>query len=1199
MADNTTKKQWTAQQLEAITASDKRILVSAAAGSGKTAVLTERIIRKLTDTENPADISRMLIVTFTNAAAAELRDRIGSALASAIAEDPSNRHLSRQYILLSKAKICTIHSFCYDIIRSNFQQLELPADVRIMDENESDLLYGETMEAVLDEYYDADKKSCDIPDFNSFVDSFISIQDSGLGETFNDIYKKLESYSDGIDFLQSCADSLDEAGKKDFSETIWGKCILLETERLAKYYRSIFTQACEYMRNDEKYLKAYYPSFEYEAEFTQNLCSSSLMYDEIGNILAGYSPIKLAPLKAEFQTPETEKYRDARSEFSKAIKKLRERYFTATKDERLFYAEKNAAICRNLYKLLKKYDKRLSDEKRKSGVISFSDLELLCKKLLLNKNGEITDAARSISESYDEIYIDEYQDVNEIQDSIFNAISENASLFMVGDIKQSIYAFRGANPLLFAGYRERRDIRTIFLQNNFRCDEPIVNFSNEIFGILFKYANASMNYVDEDRLIFSKTQTAEPVLPVISVFQKSSSSENGEFSNDEAEYVAEEIQRLLQCGYKPSDIAVLVRSKTSIPAFESALHRMSVPYINPDTADFFENEEILLMLCILNAIDNPRRDIYLAGALKSPVFGFTLDDLVNIRTRFGEGSLYDALIKYTAENDFPKGLYFLNKLDEYRKMAAEMASDRLIWKLFSDTAVFSLIYNRTNEDSEKSKSRRENLILLYEYARTFEAGEYRGLYRFISYLNEAIENKTTFKSSVSAAENAECVKIMTVHSSKGLEFPVCFLCDCDKKFNDEDSKKKLLITKDAGMTIKIPDETGMAKYDTPMRQASALSISLHGREEEMRVLYVALTRAKERLYVTGSVTDDPDDYIMKYKATSEYIGPENTYPLIKAGSYLQWILTAAYHRDIDSICRLNIYKKSTYPYKESESETGAELHCNVSSGINKIAEPEYDESKIKLIENDFRKKFSFVYPYKDSGVLPAKVSVSKLYPELLDEYDTSADIENGDITEKPQITLQKPKFLSENTDAATPTDIGTATHIFMQFCNFEYVDKNGIEAEILRLEDEQFINRSNAELIDREALAVFFGSELYREMKRAKQIWREKRFNVKMPACDFTSNSEFADKLKNEEILVQGVIDCFFIDNSGKLTIVDYKTDSFPDYIKADKGYAERILRQRHSSQLKYYAAACRKLLGIDPHRLLIYSFALGDTVDI
>ncbi len=1190
-------RNWTGAQLSAITASGRDLLVSAGAGSGKTAVLTERIIRRLTDEANPAEITRMLIVTFTKAAAGELKERISAALSDAIAKQPKNRRLARQLLSLDRAKICTIHSFCLDLLREDVSDIGLPNDFRIADETEITLLRKSLMDDLIEDYYAGNVDDFQIDSFADFADIFVGTKsDDGLADIFLGIEKKLSSFPDYIEFIKSFADSL-KSDTRDFAETKCGAEILDIVRGKFIFYRDIFAGVLPEFSSDEKLNKAYFPAFSDDINFIDRVLAACdrRVYEDISTIFSVFSPVRLGVVRNAELSPDIEKAKASRKKFHDERKELAGKFFSLTPDELQKNRLDTADTLSKLNTLLSAFTKRFNDEKHHRSLVDFGDLERLTYQMLI-ENGKPSLAAKTVAEKFDEIYIDEYQDVNAVQDAIFSAVSRGNNRFMVGDIKQSIYAFRGAEPRIFADYRRKfgrledgdtKNGAAVFLSNNFRCDKTVIDFSNIVSGCLFTSGRGDIPFTNDDLLIHSKvdTESGEPVHVVL--VDGSGEDDADDIGTREAEYITFEIARLLRDGtkndgtpIKPSDIAILMRSaKAHSAALEDAFDRHGIPYYNNVSGSFFENSEILLALCILNVIDNPTRDIYLAGALRSPVFAFTLDELIKIRRTSPSGSLYDALRTYSKKEAFQKGLDFLETLDRWRTKASGMPIDRLLWYIYTDTDLPALVYDKENA------TRRANLMLLYEYARRFEASSFKGLYNFIRYVNDILEQKAELENAKVFGEASDTVKLMTIHQSKGLEFPVCFICGTGKKFNENDLRANIVIERSLGIALKLADTTGFARYDTPIRQALVKRLADSQLEEEMRVLYVAMTRARERLYISA-LAPDPQSLLDAALSDAEHF---SRHTIMKNGGYMRWILTALAHHEksgnsdapvsIDIINSMSAMEQTELPLQKE------------------TASPPQDNRALMDLVHE---RFDFVYPHSAAAKLPAKLSVSKLTPTILD--DDAAELE-GEY-EPYSFEAKRPLFLEENAaPTATGAERGTATHLFMQFCDFSrFIGVDDDLAEIIkdeaaRLAEKKFITPRAASLINVRGLARFFAGDTFAEISSSPKIWREHRFNVKLPASKFTEDSTLAAELEGESVLVQGVIDCFFENPDGTLTLIDYKTDYIPPEITHDE--AEKMLRERHSLQLSYYKAACERISARRVSRVAVYSFALGCAIEI
>jgi len=1194
------EKKWTDGQLSAINARGCDLLVSAGAGSGKTAVLTERIIRRLTDENSPCEISRMLVVTYTKAAAGELKERIAKAITEALALQPKNRRLARQITALDRAKISTIHSFCLDILKEN-QSADLPSSFRIADAAEIALLRKSIMDELIEDCYSGKATGGDIAGFEEFADNFVGNKDDeALAQVFLGIETKLSSFAEHIDFITASENELRTV--TDFSNSRFAKEIFDLIKGKFTLYRDTIAPAMPELTDNPKLAKAYLPAFKADIEYCDRVLAAvdSGSYEKLTEAMNGYNKIGLTnPGKVEF-TKEVLDAKGARKDFTDDAEKLTKKLFSLTSEKLIGNCKKTADMLCKLHRILEMFLDRFAEEKRTRGIVDFGDLERMAYRLLI-KDGKPTDTAKAISERFDEIYIDEYQDVNSVQDAIFAAVSNGRNRFMVGDIKQSIYGFRGAEPHIFSDYRNRfgkvegrteNDGRAVFLQNNFRCDDTVIKFSNLVSECLFTGGRGDIPFLSEDKLIHSKEgeESGEPCKVVLIESSPAAAPDDEEEYTDsiaasEVEYIADEAARLLKNGKKndgtpirPGDIAILMLSpKAAADTFGEAFARRGIPFHNSGATGFFENSEVLLALCLMNIIDNPTRDIYLAGALRSPIFGFTLSELIGIRRSKKQGALYDALRHYSENTHCKKCAEFLETLDKWRSKAIGMPVDRLLWYIYTETDLMALVYDKD------SAVRRANLMLLYEYARRFEASSFKGLYNFIRYVSDIIEEKAQIEGAAVSSEDSDAVQLMTIHHSKGLEYPICFIAGTGKKFNDKELSNNIIIERSLGIATKLSDTTGFARYDTPIRQALVKRLADSQLEEEMRVLYVAMTRARERLYITGEVKK-----AQKLLDTcSDDAERLSRYVIMRNVGFMRWILTALEHYKLTH---------DDKPPVTVEIVNGAleDTDTDISDEKEVCGTVVSDELRLLVME-----RMGFVYPKAAASKLPAKLSVSKLVPTLLDE-----DAAELDTDTKPyRFEEKRPKFLDSTADAPTGAERGTATHLFMQFCDYSRFKEFStdiaatVKDEALRLANSRYFTPRMASLVNTEQLAAFFEGDTFAEICAAKKVWREHRFNVRLPASDFTENTELAEALKDETVLVQGVIDCFYENPDGTVTLIDYKTDYVPRGMQTDE--AKAMLLDRHRMQLLYYKGALEKISAKKVARVAIYSFALGCEIEV
>ncbi len=1199
---------WTEAQSAAINIHHKTLLVSAAAGSGKTATLTERIIRSITDSEHPSDISNMLIVTFTRAAAEELKSRIFTALSDALAKNPTNRHLTNQLIKLGSANICTIDSFCLNLLRSNFSVLGLPASFRIADEAELELLSLSAMEETIELFYEND------PLFPAFAECCTGTRSTDrLASLLIHLEQQSNSIPEGIEFFRRNAEQTKADAEKgiDFFATSFGNILRQHAINTVTHARSIFSAACDYIEQHPETADSLFAAYDYDRTFCESLLGTLQDSDEGYELsrckLQNYEPLSLKRLKKEYVTEETEQFKSLRTAMKDELRALSKKFFSKSKDTLLRAMKDTADYTDLLYRVLFTYQERLTEQKRLRKILDFNDIRRYTFRLLLDEHGNPSAIAQQYAKEFSDIYIDEYQDVDLVQDQIFASLATPTNRFMVGDIKQSIYGFRGAEPRVFANYRatfpdyedviaKHSDVATIFMSENFRCDEPIIRFTNLICGRIFSACAQSIDYQSKDDLVYSKgsfdPRETAPVVEVAVISTKIESEEQGDadFSQEdspvakelEAAYIAEEIDRLIREEKKgngtpilPGDIAVLFRSRTISPYVANALQQRGILCSESDSGRYFENPEVLMILCLLNTVDNPHRDIFFAGTLRSPLFGFDMNEMIEIRdSADATYSLYDALLERAKKNDAlaEKCRGFDADLQALRRDARSMPVDRFLRTLFeSDRMIASGLLSDISGGNEGG-----NLLRLYDYARSFEAGSFKGLYNFIEFINTLIEEEKTMKIPPKGS-SPDRVNLMTIHQSKGLEFPVCFVCGTASRFNRKDQKESFLFEYPTGVAMKIADTTGFARINTPMREALGVGNEIRQTEEEMRVLYVALTRARERLYITASTASTKEKLQKRAQAQVAFC---DRYTILRSNSYLEWILLPFADPNANTTCaRLSFISPMEIETKTAEQED--------TQTIEEKCEPNA-ELLAKLTES-----FAFKYPNRDLQRIPAKLSVSRLSPSVLDENDDAIDL----FTEKK--TAIPDFFLSGKLSSVSAAERGTATHLFLQFCDFGYAERHGAKAELDRLVEKQFLSQNHAEILYLEELESFLQSDLFREIQASERIIREQRFNLLLSPEHFTQDDQFRSKLKEERLAVQGVIDLVLIDQNGDVSLFDYKTDRLTKEERNNPSLAQNSLQKRHGLQLSYYAHAIEELFGCPCKKVCIYSTHAGKLFDI
>ena len=1182
-------------QEEAINTKNKTLLVSAAAGSGKTFTLTERIIKRIT--EDNADISKMLIVTFTKASAADLKTKIFKAVSNALSKDPTNKALANELTKLNSAKICTIDSFYFDLIKSNFTAANVSPTVKIIDSGEYKLIAKNIMDEVIDYSYENE------PNFPYLVESLTSVRTSKtLNETFLSLYSKTASTPEGIDFIKMAAKQYSEDADKEFMSTFWGSILRSDSLEFFKHYKELFEEIMKKLPYDEITL-SYIPSFQVNLDFYtavyNELLNPNSSYAQIRELIYSYKAKPLPKVNEENATTASIYMKNLRTNITTSIRSYRDKYYSFSEENIAKQMKETAKYTDILFRLLDEFDSRISLQKAKLDVMTFTDIRRKTYELLI-KDGHITELAKNLSNQYTDIYIDEYQDVDPIQDEIFKAIATPTNRFMVGDIKQSIYKFRGAEPTLFSKYRndfskENPNAKTIFMSDNFRCDQSVIKFTNYICSGLFKKSGGCVNYCDDDDLNYSKNKVTSEYLncnvtvDALSIPNKNSKDYVEVETPDDLDYakiewecdhIADRISSLIGKEKKangelisPGDIAVLFRKKNFSPYISRALYNRGIKVSEAESLQYFENDDVLLMLCILNAVDNPERDNYLAGALRSPIFNFSANDLLFIRRKYKDPhSLYSGVCQYVKDYSdkvdnsilFEKCRHFVDTLSIWQDNAASLPIDKFLLMLFnSEEFIASGIISNQTDDGEGG-----NILLLYDYARAFQGNGFKGVYEFIEYINSLIEEKESFPAT-SKRGSKDRVSLMTIHKSKGLEFPVCFIGGSGIKFSNKESKESLIYHYPHGIALNIADESGFAQTKTIMRDLLLSRMAEDNAEEEIRILYVALTRARERLFVTGTTPLTAEKINEEFKTRNLCLDRYEV--LKKSHSFLDWILL--------------FLNKSVPEYIDFSILTPEELR--ITPNLQKA----FDENNISKDEELLKKleeAFAFKYKYDSLSKIPSKISVSELSPNMLDKIDTSNNEQSMFASQK---TTPVPDFFTmQSGTKATAAEKGTATHLFLQFCHFEYAATHGVDEELERLCEKKYLPQNAKDLIYKDELDNFFDSELITHILKAKKIIREQRFNVFFSPESFTKDHDIIEKTKDEKIAVQGVIDLILIDQDDKIHLYDYKTDRLSKEELDDPTKAKEKFAKAHINQLAYYAKAVELLFNKKCESIAIYS---------
>ncbi len=1238
---------WTPAQECAMALRGRDILVSAAAGSGKTATLTERIIRTLLETDesgrHTADISRMLIVTFTRAAAAELRSRISSALSEAIAAHPDDRYLYRQLVALGSANICTIDSFYLQPVRANFEQLGLPSSFRLADENELFPIKEQLLNRLIEDHYSAaaqhkapfDGLSPDALDGNAFaraMDDLLPNRDRGdTAAILLGLYNKLLNFPEGLELLRQGAERLEAQAEQEFGLTPEGKIIAAAVCEELEYDAALLRPMCEMLTVDAKLEKNYLPSFANDLNTAEQILKDlkAGRWNEAASCAASYKPIDLVKVtNAADIIPEIDDMKTTRADIVKKLKTLAARYFSQTTDEIKAQMQHTATTQRMLYTLLSDYDAAIREQKNRRGVLDFSDIRRYLLQLLLDENGAPTKLAHTLSDRFDAVYIDEYQDVDTVQDRIFATIGMGGKRFMVGDIKQSIYSFRGAEPSIFSNYRESfHSIKKVqeapqdtskgccvFMSENFRCDRAIIRFTNVVCGHTFRVCTDSLKYQIEDDLVYGKDENRPHhdvnvvLLETPPRAQRVPDPDPATALRPEAVYMADEIARLIReethldgSPIHARDVAILMRGLTSAADITKALQAHGIRASFASESDQATNADMSLLINLLSVIDNPRDDVPLMGLLTSSSSPFSLSDLIALRRKKHDSSLYDDLVcaleqpeKHDATTiDHLRA--FLSRLDHWRALSATLPADRLLRTLASEPFL-----------SEKATS--PAYLTLYDKALSYQATSFCGLYQFMQYVRRLLETKDGL-TAAGLQSSDDAVSIMSIHKSKGLQFPIVFVAGCATNFNSDDLRSTVMFDSKLGAAAKIYVPETAELRETVTRRAIIRLLESRRTEEEMRLLYVALTRAKERLYVTAKLQGSAANVLDRARV----LGGNCRYSVMSAHRYLDWILAAlSQEQDESPLWKVQILNCDEYRHPHVVQTTAGQENSSFSA-----------VARHNALTDEYRAILQTHKEYHDPRALlrtlPTKAAASKLRVAMLDgtwfpeELQGDADKATDPvlmpappgadaeemIRHRIQLMQRKQQPFSEllrESGKATAAERGTATHLFLQHCDFHRLSEQSISDEIARLTDSRILPNRAAEILHRDQLEALCRSELLPLCQSARRMWREQHFDRFIPYAALTRNEHLASQLEDYTLYVQGSIDLILEDKDGKLWLFDYKTDRLRE--QTSLSLHDQMLAD-HADQLRIYADAVYELFGRRPDHVCIYSLSQGCIVDL
>jgi ATP-dependent helicase/nuclease subunit A len=1153
--------KWTPQQNNAITARGRNILVSAAAGSGKTAVLVERVIKKITDSKNPVDIDKLLIVTFTNNAASEMKFRITKSLKEILRNEPFNQNAQRQLNLMPNAKICTIDSFCINLVRENFFELGINQDFTNLDENEASLLEDEIINSLTDELFENNDE-----EFIKLVEQFNT---PGNEKPFINAVKKVRRFIYAQPFPYSWAYKMSELYNSNtaFENSKWFEYIKDEADYLISIAKKCVNNNLALLNqiDDSKLNEKFENLFLNDKSLIDNVSDLlNTSWDDL--VKLGVPSFARLVSTAKLDEELASEIKANRNTYTNIIKKEIPAFLICSKEDYVKSLNTLYPIIKKLIDFVKIVDARLMVEKNERNSYSFSDTEHFAINLLFTPDGDKIikkELADRLSAEFEEILVDEYQDTNEAQDLLFAYLSNGHNLFTVGDVKQSIYRFRLAMPNIFNSRRklytdynpnDNEKSSKIILDKNFRSSKGICEYVNFIFSKVMSERVGELDYDAQNRLNFGADYKKNDIPSAqIHILDGAKGEET---DTREAMQIAKLIRKKIDSkeqikdgdeyrDIRYSDFAILFRSmKNHVDSYVKVFTDMSIPVQCDNSSNLFENNEIKLILSLLRTIDNPTKDISLLSTMMSPVYAFTADELAQIRIENKRKNFYFSVVN--SQNE--KVLNFLEDIKNLKKLSVTMSVSNFIRYLVENKGIVAFINAMGN-----GEQRYQNILALISFAQKFDSGVNIGLTSFIRYIDKIIDTDKGIDSKSIVSGKDDAVTIMTVHHSKGLEFPICVLAGAARSYNTGELTENLLINTVYGFGLKVHNEERMYNIQSIPYSVIKSKSANELMSENLRVLYVAMTRAKEQFITFISCQNIERKMQTLY---SKLIAGEITPYAVKSCK-----------SDADIILLCSLFHQNAGQLREL---AGCRLFANpadfdMSIDIDKSEGFEEDEIKPEKAEyqegtvKEIAEKLSYKYDYS-----PLSNVTSKMTASSLDDSDTNFEY----------ITSSKPAFM--NKAEMTPAMRGTAMHTFMQFCNYNLA-KDNLDKEIENIVSGGFITEEQGKSLDKKRLASFFNSPLAKRMFNSDKIYREIKVSTFLSANE-VYGIDFDDK-----ILVQGIADCVF-EESGQLVLVDYKTDRVKD---------ENELLERYKKQLTFYKYAIEKTLKMPVKEAMLYSFYL------
>ncbi len=1135
----------TEEQAAAVKAPVAENLVSAAAGSGKTKVLSERITDRITSGDTGID--RLLVVTFTRAAAAQMREKITDALQKEFEKNHSPR-LKKQISLVAGADICTIDSFCVNLLKKNFFRVDVPPDFSIADKNEINILQEEILTDILEELYGEENG-----DFLLLADSVgRGKNDNALREMILSVYRFSSSFEEPEEWLDKAAENHAP-----------------ESEGNKRLRRVLTDEAAESLKEIEDALQGLY-SEALDAGLDIYAERFKLKYNEFKSLfrsydnesmLEGIKSFEFASFKGVRTSPELKAKKDELTAAHNALKeKFKDaRAFAEAAENKSYSSYKKILV---LCDAVKRFRRAFIEEKLNRKELEFSDCEYFALKALKSSD----EAAEELREKYDEIYIDEYQDTNQIQDTLFSLISRKSrgepNLFIVGDVKQSIYRFRHSDPTLFAHkaktFKDSGPQRKMILSKNFRSRREVIDSVNCVFEKVMREKTAQVEYNGEHRLRCgaSYVEYNRDISELYLIDSNADTEDDLAREQKETLVAVERIKSMMESGFlvsgeggrmrrvRYSDFAVLTRKINNTADMITKIFELKgIPCECSAKRDFFSSMEIRTATALLKTVDNPRNDIPLAAVMRSPIFSFTENEMLEIRLKGRNKPFYENVVEYAEEKGELGGKCreFLNVLTSWRERASVVNAAEFIESALDESGFYSFVGALAG-----GAARQENLRTLLSVAASYEKTQYRGLYNFVRYLEKTIESEGGIETEGQRCKDA--VLITTIHKSKGLEFPIVILIGCGETYNEKDSTNQLILSPEGGIGIveMLPDTR--VRFKTAEYMAISRMIKRDSRAEQMRLFYVAMTRAMEKLILIASVPQ-PESYIEKARETSEKRASDHA--IMSMRSYLGYLSVSVFASP--KLWEIHAVKELPSAEKARDIEPSEEKPFEASSEV--------------------QRRLSYVYEYENVRSIPSKMTVSEIKRMSTEDEDAAPLYPAVEEKRTPSFMRKGKKLVG----AAR----GTAYHRVLELIS---LDETDVEAAVESFRGKGLMTDEEADCIEPERIRAFLASPIAEMMRNAKYIMRETPFTVTVDAADVFERGE------NEKICVQGTIDCFFETAEGKLILLDFKTDRYSD---------TEEMRRKYKKQLELYEVAVFMRFSQKCDKKYLYLFHNNDIIEV